>query len=446
MSSERPPAIRVRGLGKRYRVAALQSRHNTLRDHLAGAAREAWNRATRALRGRPAPGAETIWALRDIDFDIAPGEAVGVIGGNGAGKSTLLKLLSRITEPTEGRGEIRGRIGSLLEVGTGFHSELTGRENTFLNGAILGMRGSEIRRKFDAIVDFAGVERFIDTPVKFYSSGMYLRLAFAVAAHMDPDILVVDEVLAVGDHDFRARCLQKMHDISAGEGRTVLFVSHDMGAIRRLCGRCLLLSQGRLIADGETSAVVRRHLTDTAEGSLPARWIEVRGVARAGTGEATFRSLRLRSDRAETAFQPYRDGPLTVDVDIASDVDRVATSLAVTLYDQAGNKLVNADSTALAMPIPLRAGSNRYRVAIRAVHLNPGMYTLGLWLSDGRNTPLDYVPRAFHVEVVEADEGPEGARPDGDGTVSCDYAVEPLSEGGEAIPEAGGGADVEAPR
>jgi lipopolysaccharide transport system ATP-binding protein len=435
MSSERAPAIRVRGLGKRYRVGALQSRHNTLRDHLAGAAREAWTRAGRALRRGEPRAAETIWALRNIDLDVAPGEAVGIIGGNGAGKSTLLKLLSRITQPTEGHGVIRGRIGSLLEVGTGFHSELTGRENTFLNGAILGMRRTEIARKFDSIVDFAGVERFIDTPVKFYSSGMYLRLAFAVAAHMDPDILVVDEVLAVGDQEFRARCIQKMRSISREDGRTVLFVSHDMNALRRLCDRCLLLRSGALVEDGETNAVIAHHLSDAGAGAMPARWIELVGIARGGSGEARFRAVRYRGGREDVGYAPSSEGPLLVQVAVESDVRREVASLAVTIDDPHGGQLVNMDSALVGGPIALEAGRNTFTIRAEALHLRPGSYTMGLWLADERSAPLDHLPIALHLEVVPGGGADHPARVAASGVVSCDFRV---TAGAEASEDPGG--------
>src|SRR5258707_5219817 len=231
------PIIKVEGLSKQYRIGVRQESFATLRDAIAGAVRAPLNR----LRRNGHSANNTIWALKDVGFEVAPGEALGIIGRNGAGKSTLLKLLSRITEPTTGEVELYGRVGSLLEVGTGFHPELTGRENIFLNGAVLGMRRAEIARKFDEIVAFAEVDEFLDTPVKHYSSGMYMRLAFAVAAHLEPEILVIDEVLAVGDAQFQKKCLGKMEDVSKNEGRTVLFVSHNMGAIKSLCTTSIIL-------------------------------------------------------------------------------------------------------------------------------------------------------------------------------------------------------------
>jgi lipopolysaccharide transport system ATP-binding protein len=250
------PIIKVENLGKRYRIGAKQVTYATLRDTVAGMARA----PLRLLQRGGQPPKPQIWAVRDVSFEIAQGEVVGIIGRNGAGKSTLLKLLSRITEPTTGRVELYGRIASLLEVGTGFHPELTGRENIYLNGAILGMARREITSKFDEIVAFAEVEKFIDTPVKHYSSGMYLRLAFAVAAHLEPEILLVDEVLAVGDGRFQRKCLDKMQDVGR-QGRTVLFVSHNMPAITRLCPRTILLDAGRVIGDGPSSQVVGAYLS-----------------------------------------------------------------------------------------------------------------------------------------------------------------------------------------
>jgi lipopolysaccharide transport system ATP-binding protein len=249
--------IRVENLGKQYRLGQ-RKRSNSLRESLVSTLKHPLRRLSARGNG-PAAVPDTFWALKDVSFEVKQGEVVGIIGRNGAGKSTLLKILSRITEPTVGEIELTGRVGSLLEVGTGFHPELTGRENVFLNGAILGMRREEITRKFDEIVAFAEVEKFIDTPVKHYSSGMYMRLAFSVAAHLEPEILVVDEVLAVGDADFQKKCLGKMGEV-AREGRTVLFVSHNMAAIEQLCTTALLLDCGRIRQRGELSRVVAHYL------------------------------------------------------------------------------------------------------------------------------------------------------------------------------------------
>jgi len=265
------PTISVQGLSKRYRIGARQEQYQRFTEVLTNTLAAPLRRLAR-LRAAPPPE-EVLWALRDVSFDIDQSNVVGIIGRNGAGKSTLLKLISRITEPSEGEIRLRGRVASLLEVGTGFHPELSGRENIFLNGAILGMRKAEILRKFDEIVAFAEVDRFIDTPVKRYSSGMHMRLAFAVAAHLEPEILLVDEVLAVGDAGFQRKCLGKMRDVSRG-GRTVLFVSHNMGAIRNLCGSCLWIDGGRLNQRGPAEEIIGaylRSLSDEDDGAVGER-------------------------------------------------------------------------------------------------------------------------------------------------------------------------------
>ncbi|MBO9309976.1 MAG: ATP-binding cassette domain-containing protein [Chloroflexi bacterium] len=262
-------ALRVDGLGKQYRIGKREAAYRTFRDALADAFSAPFRRVAGLLRGNAAAAAdlsETIWALRDVSFEVKKGEVVGIIGRNGAGKSTLLKILASITEPSEGEVQLYGRVGALLEVGTGFHFELTGRENIYLNGAILGMSRAEIKRKFDEIVAFAEVEKFIDTPIKHYSSGMVLRLGFAVAAHLEPEILIVDEVLAVGDAAFQRKCLGKMNEV-AGEGRTVLFVSHDMAAVRKLCTRAVLFEQGKQVLFGEVDEVIDSYLKAQSNAS-----------------------------------------------------------------------------------------------------------------------------------------------------------------------------------
>lgn len=257
------PIISIKGLGKKYDITHQRGGYVALRDVLASILRRPFSylkHKTKQLAGFEAK--EEFWALRDINLDIKQGEIIGIIGANGAGKSTLLKILTGITPPTEGEIVMRGRIASLLEVGTGFHPELTGRENIFLNGAILGMKGKEIAAKFDEIVAFAGVEKFLDTPVKYYSSGMYVRLAFSVAAHMEPDILLVDEVLAVGDAEFQKKCLGKMEEVTRQDGRTIIFVSHNLTAVKRLCTKTALLQHGKLIRFGETSTVLDYYLSN----------------------------------------------------------------------------------------------------------------------------------------------------------------------------------------
>src|SRR5256885_9166223 len=315
-------AIRVEGLGKLYKIGKLRRRHDTLRDRIADArvfslfrgrnggtqrakgtvqssslAEDSSSLASGRLPSALSPSPiDSIWALKDVSFDVRRGEVIGIIGRNGAGKSTLLKILSRITEPTEGYAEINGRVASLLEVGTGFHQELTGRENIYLNGAILGMARNEIVRKFDEIVSFAEVEKFIDTPVKHYSSGMYLRLAFAVAAHLEPEILLVDEVLAVGDARFQRKCLDKMQDVGK-QGHTILFVSHNMAAITRLCPRTILLDQGHVLSDGPSHQVASEHLSGGLGTTAPRTWP---GISPAPGDEIVrLLAVRVRAENGE---------------------------------------------------------------------------------------------------------------------------------------------------
>jgi lipopolysaccharide transport system ATP-binding protein len=284
-------AIRAENLGKQYRIGKRE-RYQTLRDTVTSALAAPFRRLRRTASESAGSELDRIWALKDVSFEISRGEVAGIIGRNGAGKSTLLKVLSRITEPTEGRAEICGRVGSLLEVGTGFHPELTGRENIYLNGAILGMRRAEIARKFDEIVAFAEIDKFLDTPVKHYSSGMYMRLAFAVAAHLEPEILIVDEVLAVGDAQFQSKCLNKMQDVGR-EGRTVLFVSHSMPAVARLCSRALLLDGGTVAHDGAAGDVIGYYLRSGLATSAEHRWNDLRSAP--GNEVVRLAAVRVRN-------------------------------------------------------------------------------------------------------------------------------------------------------
>lgn len=292
-------AITLDGIGKRYFIGARKAPYGTLRESLRDVATAPFRRLGRLVRGHATAAAglhEEMWALRDVSLSIDQGESVGIIGRNGAGKTTLLKILSRITSPSEGGALIRGRVGSLLEVGTGFHPELTGRENIYLNGSILGMGRKEIGAKFDEIVAFAEIDRFVETPVKFYSSGMYVRLAFAVAAHLEPEILLVDEVLAVGDAAFQKKCLGKMGDV-AKEGRTVLFVSHSMVAVQTLCDRAICLADGRVVDDGEPAEVIPSYLRRALKGVRPER--EWSDADQPGTDGAYLAAVRVRPEGGE---------------------------------------------------------------------------------------------------------------------------------------------------
>jgi homopolymeric O-antigen transport system ATP-binding protein len=364
-------AIRVENLGKRYEIGATQVQHNTLRDRLVDGVKSV------VRRGRATGARNSFWALKDISFEIKRGEVIGIIGRNGAGKSTLLKILSRITEPTTGRAWIHGRVGSLLEVGTGFHAELTGRENIFLNGAIIGMQHTEITRKFDAIVDFAGVEKFIDTPVKRYSSGMYVRLAFAVAAHLESEIVLVDEVLAVGDAAFQKKCLGTMDQV-ARSGRTVLFVSHNMAAIENLCTSAILLEGGSVIMRGDTHRVIHHYL-ERVLPSLVANVPLAERQDRSGNGKIRLTSFRVEDEHGhqlaavrsgmEVVFvfgYECRDGEQPRAVDVGFSLGYTNEELLTVLY-----------SSYVGQTFDPEKKSGEFRCRISKFPFAPGRYCVG---------------------------------------------------------------------
>ena len=407
------PAISVRGVSKRFRLGTGGHRsYRTLRESLAAGARAVGRWATRPFRRRaPAAAADELWALKGVSFDVRPGEVVGVIGLNGAGKSTLLKVLSRITEPTAGRVELRGRIGSLLEVGTGFHPELTGRENVYLNGSILGMTRREIERKFDEIVAFAEVERFLDTPVKRYSSGMYVRLAFAVAAHLEPEVLLVDEVLAVGDVAFQRKCLGKMGQVSR-QGRTILFVSHNMTAVKSLCTRAVLFEGGRLATDGDVDAVVDRYLTgglDTARtGVIP----EAAPRHTDRPGEAFFRSVRLTDLAGQPVTQLYFGQPFRVHFacDVLKEIPEGVFEVSVSTQD--GVHVAQAMTLdGGAAPLRLRPGRHERAVTFEGLTLLPRGYTIDVGVHHRDGTTADLVNRVLDFTVVRMAESGEDHYP-----------------------------------
>jgi lipopolysaccharide transport system ATP-binding protein len=407
--------IQVEGLGKQYHIGQARGPRN-LREDLMELVRA-------PFRSGGSSGASAdhgmVWALREVSLEVERGEVVGIIGGNGAGKSTLLKILSRIVAPTEGRVRIEGRIGSLLEAGTGFHSELTGRENVYMSGAILGMRKAEIERKFNEIVTFADIGPFLDTPVKRYSSGMQVRLAFAVAAHLEPEVLIVDEVLAVGDAEFQKRCLGRMQDVARGAGRTVLFVSHNMDAVQRLCARSVLLEHGRVIAAGPTPGIVAQYLARAEAPSSAGAWIDLSSVERTGTGGARVMQARYRSETDRAGGQPYPDGPLTIGLVIETATPCTIPSLAVTLYDMQGTKLVNADTIAVGRTLRLDPGTHRVTLRIPELHLNPGVYGMGFWLAGPLGAIYDFIPVGFEIEVVALQAPGLGRVPTDDGLVTC---------------------------
>lgn len=370
------PVISVRGLGKKYKLGATLS-HNTLRDYITHGVKSLWGKihgkdsisAVLPIHGTmtSSQGNDTFWALKDINFDVEQGEVVGIIGRNGAGKSTLLKILSEITEPTEGEIRIRGRVASLLEVGTGFHPELSGRENIYLNGAILGMTKDEIRRKFDEIVAFAEVERFLDTPVKRYSSGMHVRLAFAVAAHLEPEILLVDEVLAVGDSDFQKKCLGKMKDVSS-HGRTVLFVSHNMGMIGELCQSCILIEEGKIKTSGKPEQVIFEYFSNTSHLT---RW-----SFRGGLAHDVLIEEIIINDNAGSSFvqvKPSEDIEIKVRGVCKQDIPDMKIAITISIHGMRVATLWDTEDFC-----PLRKGEFESKVTIPRYLLHPGEYIVGV--------------------------------------------------------------------
>ncbi len=387
MSFEREVALSVQGLSKAYRIAHEQEKASTLAETLLQRVRYPFRRAT----------SETFWALREISFQINRGEVVGIIGRNGAGKSTLLKILSRITEPTGGQIDLFGRVGSLLEVGTGFHPELTGRENIFLNGAILGMTKAEIRRQFDAIVDFSGVATFLDTPVKRYSSGMYVRLAFAVAAHLESEILIVDEVLAVGDGEFQKKCLGKMKDVASG-GRTVLFVSHNMAAIQNLCTSGLFLQNGKLTLAGSTGEVIQRYLRDGLEVTDGHVDLTTH-TSRSQALRPWIRSLTLSDDDGNTTSRFASSKPMRVSLEVAPPRRVANPRLAFAIEDQHGRRLGTTASYFNRADVGTFGEPFTATMTLPSIALGPGRYLLSVSISETGEGLLDSVDGAAWFDV-----------------------------------------------
>lgn len=395
--------IRAEGLGKKYVIGhqAERVRNVTLREAMTRVLGAACDKTLDLLRGRAIVAGETtevFWALKDINFEVKRGEVLGIIGRNGAGKSTLLKILSRITEPTVGRVTIRGRVASLLEVGTGFHAELSGRENIFLNGAILGMSRAEVRRKFDEIVAFAEVERFLDTPVKRYSSGMYVRLAFAVAAHLEPEILIVDEVLAVGDVEFQKRCLGKMSDVASG-GRTVLFVSHNLTAVERLCQTSILLKNGRIAASGPVSKVIQAYQDAAASGGPVQDLAAI--TARSGEGRVRFARVEIYG-RAEGEV-PVTGGDLNIMLQFSANPAAARPSrIGIAIASSFGERLIVCSTEMTCADLPKVGNGARFLCHIPALPLTGGHYLLTLFVEQN-GVVEDWIPDACRFAVTDAD-------------------------------------------
>ncbi len=389
--------ITARGLGKQYQLGGRDN-YRALRDVLTDSTRKLFSRSADQHDVK-----DNIWALREVSFDIRQGEIVGVIGHNGAGKSTLLRILSRITHPTTGEFSFRGRIGSLLEVGTGFHPELTGGENIYLSGAILGMSRDEIRARFDEIVAFAEIEPFVDTPVKRFSTGMYMRLAFAVAAHLDTDILLVDEVLAVGDARFQQRCIGALENAAFEHGRTVLLVSHNMATIEKLCGRALLIDHGRLAVDGSPTEALEAYLADVPTASKPGEWIDLGDARRSGSGEARFIALRYSAGSVEQQRRVQPGASIAIDLRINTKQAMTVNHLAVSITDRRSTKLIHADVAQSGDFIRLDEGNNVFRVSLPSLALNPGRYALELRLARRRNSVVDALEPAIEFDVFSPD-------------------------------------------
>jgi lipopolysaccharide transport system ATP-binding protein len=401
-------AIQLEGVGKQYHIGRKQSGHRSLQDVVTDTFVSPFRRAGRLLRGQVLTAADldqTFWALRDVSLEVKHGEIVGIVGRNGAGKSTLLKILSRITEPTEGCGEIYGRVGSLLEVGTGFHPELTGRENLFLNGAILGMRKAEIERKFDEIVAFAEIDKFIDTPVKHYSSGMYVRLAFAVAAHLEPEILLVDEVLSVGDSAFQRKCLGKMNEVSRA-GRTVVFISHNMAAVENLCNRGILFEAGKVTFSGAMKETVERYLHGVSgeARSSGSHIIDLSDAPRPPQCTPLLRRLELFTDQGRSLNGSLRMGS-SLKAHIYFELEEPTSSLDACLaFDSLfGQRIFTAHS--LFEPQKdwgERMGEQVFVCEIPSLTLVPGEYRIKVALNI-HNSERDSVEDAARLTILESD-------------------------------------------
>jgi lipopolysaccharide transport system ATP-binding protein len=406
-------AIRVEHLGKQYRIGSRQAGSRTFREAIL----DSFAAPVRWMRGHRKKF-ETFWALDDVSFEIEQGEAVGIIGRNGAGKSTLLKILSRITKPTRGRVNLYGRVASLLEVGTGFHSELSGRDNIYLNGAVLGMTRREIDRKFDEIVDFSGVEKFLDTPVKHYSSGMYVRLAFAVAAHLQPEILLVDEVLAVGDAEFQKKCLGKMDDV-ARSGRTVLFVSHNMGAIESLCRTSICLAAGAIAYQGETKDAVKYYMSSTNANSLPS--ISLR-KDRVGSGKLVFEDLQIDDSQIRN-----RSIQIVLSLRNRSEEEFDNVLLSVVVNDHLGRPISNLVNQIIGRPISVKRDGSKVKLTINNMNLVPGTYGVSVFASSDQHNGeiFDWVTHAAEFDVPDYDYYSKGYIPYIKGeTIYMDYDYE----------------------
>jgi lipopolysaccharide transport system ATP-binding protein len=391
-------AIRIDSLGKMYRINPGESENKNKISGLFSFFSDSIKNVRDSIR--PPNENEILWALRNISFDIKQGETVGIIGQNGAGKSTLLKLLSRIIHPTEGRFELYGRTASLIEVGTGFHPDLTGRENIYINGTIMGMKAEDINRKFDDIVEFSGVGKFIDTPVKYYSSGMYVRLGFSVAAHLEPDILIVDEVLAVGDEGFRKKSRGKMESMT-GEGRTILYVSHNLPSVIAICNRCIWLEKGELKADGRTIEVVQKYLEQTTSTNSESE-IDFQKVHHYGNGRARFIDVQIcPTNQKSTSNSIIQTGSdLLIKTTIEAFEEITETVVAVVIYDSSGYRIIDANTGLEGHYLSLKS-KQKATVTFRLNNLllKPGTYRVGLWIGRPNVYDIDGITYAKQFTI-----------------------------------------------
>lgn len=408
--------LELKDISKRYTITRTQTqRYKTLYE----------NMDIRKLFKKPPQKIEKheFYALKNISFSVKCGEKIGIIGRNGAGKSTLLKVISRITDPTSGMVGINGRVASLLEVGTGFHPELTGRENIYLNGTILGMKQTEITKKFDEIVEFSGISDFIDVPVKRYSSGMYVRLAFAVAAHLESEILIVDEVLAVGDAAFQKKCLNKMNEIS-NSGRTILFVTHNLSTLQGMCERSIYLKNGEMVFDGKTSAAIQNYLQDNQDDFFGLGFHDLTQVQRQGTGDALFKSVELLAHNKEpddtNAFRTGDD--LTVRMHLQGIRSVADTNVAVIIYDIYGTRIIDANLAIVGESVSFAPGKDHsIDITLKDVLLKPGEYILGLWCGIP-NTNIDAITEAIRFRIDEKLSS-EKYSITFDGFYQCDFTI-----------------------
>lgn len=419
-------AVKAENIGKKYIIGHRSSEYARFNEYLTGLGKGILRRLRNPFKPYDVSlDLEDFWALRNISFELKQGDRIGIIGHNGSGKSTLLKILSRITVPTEGRISIRGRTASLLEVGTGFHPELTGRENIFLNGSILGMTRSEIKKKFDEIVDFSGVEKFLDTPVKRYSSGMYVRLAFAVAAHLEPEVLIVDEVLAVGDAEFQKKCLGKMKDITSDGDRTILFVSHNLSAVQTLCNRGIVLQQGEMLYDGDAAGAIRTY-TESNQKSFAVPLAERRGPS-SEDGRVHFTQCVLKNISGEEVSSVQLGAGAVFEVEFECREEmRGDIQLTLAIRREGNPCMISLNTRNLGILSHFRKGTNRFRFTLPRVPLYPGTYYAHLY-AEKDNCMMTYIQDAFSFRVIDGSfqnrdilSFPYHAQ------VAVDYSIEPI--------------------